>query len=323
MERLLDNSGSLGLEPFYDDLKPLVMRKRRDLDNPKGNALVYRKALDRLPWITPDRVTLDTDAVSAGSPDQLTADQMEDLCQGLMELSPWRKGPFRLFGLDVDAEWRSCLKWDRVEEQMSPLAGIRILDIGSSNGYYMFRMAARHPAMVLGVEPQLTFYYQFLALQRYLGIPCLYGLPVTFDELPMMAGFFDRVFCMGILSHRRSPLAMLKRIREMMKPGGELVVENLVIEGDGPLCLFPETRYAKMRNVFFIPTVSALTAWLTRTGFGEVRCVDQARTTSLEQRKTRWIRTESLADFLDPEDPLKTVEGHPSPVRAILMARAR
>ncbi|MFH1156552.1 MAG: tRNA 5-methoxyuridine(34)/uridine 5-oxyacetic acid(34) synthase CmoB [Pseudomonadota bacterium] len=322
MERLLDNSGPLGLDPFRAELDSLVREQRLLLDHPKGNALKYQNALEILPDIVPDHVRLDTDVVAAGSASQLTAAQRLGLEKGLFQLCPWRKGPFNLFGIHIDAEWQSFLKWDRVRNHIAPQLNARILDIGSSSGYYMFRMASQSPAMVLGLEPQHTFFYQYLALQRYFRVPSLFCLPVPFDALPVMTGFFDTVFCMGILSHRRSPLAMLKKIHANLKPGGEIVVENLALETGEPLCLFPESRYAKMRNVFFIPSVTALSSWLSRTGFTEIRCVDATRTTIHEQRKTQWIQTESLEDFLDPHNPDRTVEGYPAPVRAILIARA-
>ena len=42
--------------------------------------------------------------------------------------------------------------------------------------------------------------------------------------------------------------------------------------------------------------------------------------TCKEQRRTDWMRFESLRDFLDAEDPSRTVEGHPAPVRAVMLA---
>lgn len=42
-----------------------------------------------------------------------------------------------------------------------------------------------------------------------------------------------------------------------------------------------------------------------------------------DQRKTDWIDTESLTDVLDPDDPQKTVEDYPAPVRAIIVATTR
>jgi tRNA (mo5U34)-methyltransferase len=43
-------------------------------------------------------------------------------------------------------------------------------------------------------------------------------------------------------------------------------------------------------------------------------------TTLDEQRPTAWINSASLDAFLDPADPGRTVEGHPAPVRAVLLA---
>ncbi|MBU3950591.1 MAG: tRNA 5-methoxyuridine(34)/uridine 5-oxyacetic acid(34) synthase CmoB, partial [Proteobacteria bacterium] len=140
--------------------------------------------------------------------------------------------------------------------------------------------------------------------------------------LPGMDRYFDLVFCMGVLYHRKSPIEMLKTIHDSLRKGGQIVLENLVIDAKENLCLFPRDRYAKMRNVFFIPDLLAMESWLLRAGFTHIRCVDVAKTTCEEQRRTDWIQTESLRDFLDPGDPDKTIEGYPAPVRAIFIATA-
>ena len=75
-----------------------------------------------------------------------------------------------------------------------------------------------------------------------------------------------------------------------------------------------------MRNIFFIPDLLVVESWLLRAGFTNIRCVDVTKTSFKEQRKTRWIHTETLKDFLDPDDPDKTIEGYPAPVRAIFIA---
>jgi len=307
---------------YMDLLAPLIEQKQAFLADPKGNYKKYLAVVDRLPDPAPSVIRLDNPAVGAGAAADLSDDERLRLQTLLLQLSPWRKGPFDLFGIQVDAEWRSDLKWDRVAPHLPDLAGRRILDIGASNGYYMFRAAARNPALVLGVEPQSAFFCQYLAVQKYVNQKNVACLPATYEEMPMLEGCFDLVFCMGILYHRRSPVDMLKEIHDCLKPGGTLVLENLVLEGNSHLCLFPEDRYAKMRNVYFIPDLSVMTSWLSRAGFREIQCVDVTPTTSAEQRKTDWIQTESLSDFLDPDDPAKTVEGYPAPVRAVFMARA-
>ncbi|MEX1301075.1 MAG: tRNA 5-methoxyuridine(34)/uridine 5-oxyacetic acid(34) synthase CmoB, partial [Desulfotignum sp.] len=270
----------------------------------------------------PSAIHLDTPAVSAGTSGDLSGTERHQLETLLKQLAPWRKGPFDLFGIHVDAEWRSDMKWDRIAPHLPDLTGKRILDIGASNGYYMFRMAGRDPGLVLGLEPQSAFFCQYLAVQKYVNQKNVACLPATYEEMPRFVDCFDLVFCMGILYHRRSPVDMLKEIHDCLKPAGTLVLENLVLKGNSHLCLFPEDRYAKMRNVYFIPDLSVMTSWLSRAGFKEIQCLDITPTTLAEQRKTDWIQTESLGDFLDPDDPAKTVEGYPAPVRAVVMARA-
>ena len=76
-----------------------------------------------------------------------------------------------------------------------------------------------------------------------------------------------------------------------------------------------------MRNVFAIPSLPVLSDWITAAGFVETRVVDVTPTTSAEQRRSRWIRSHSLEDFLDPNDPSRTVEGLPAPTRALFIAR--
>lgn len=331
MENILKHHQKLNLTPFLPALTALISSQREILANPKGNPLKYTLALENMPSIKPSSRVLDQSTVKVGTKDDIllmlsqkteylsdkTTTQLES---NLMQLAPWRKGPFELFGINIDSEWQSWIKWNRFINKISPLENRRILDIGSSNGYYMFRMADYKPQMVLGLEPQHAFYFQYLALQKYLNLENVFCLPVPFDDLPSINDYFDTIFCMGVLYHRKSPLDMLKKINELMRRGGELILESLIIESDDHICLFPEDRYAKMRNVFFIPGIKVMQSWLRRTGFGDIRLLDISRTDKDEQRKTPWIQTESLTDFLASENPSKTVEGYPAPVRAIFSA---
>jgi tRNA (mo5U34)-methyltransferase len=125
-----------------------------------------------------------------------------------------------------------------------------------------------------------------------------------------------------VLYHRRSPLDHLLDLKGCLRPGGELVLETLVIEGGAGQVLVPEDRYARMRNVWFIPSCPTLAGWLKRCGYRNVRLIDVAKTTPEEQRSTDWMRFQSLPDFLDPDHPELTVEGLPAPRRAIFLAES-
>lgn len=150
---------------------------------------------------------------------------------------PWRKGPFSLYGVEIDTEWRSDLKWDRVLPHLSPLAGRTILDVGCGSGYHMWRMAGEGAELVIGVDPTQLFLCQFEAVRKLLGNDQrVHLLPLGIQELPALQAF-DTVFSMGVLYHRRSPLDHLWQLKDQLVSGGELVLESIVVEGDEHQCL--------------------------------------------------------------------------------------
>jgi len=309
--------------PYREPLSALARQCDRALSAANGKAATYQQLLMHLPAARPADLDLAADQVRIGSKADLNVAERKDLVTILKGLHTWRKGPFDVFGTSIDCEWRSDLKWERVQDRIMPLADRKILDIGSSSGYYLFRMVSAKPRVVIGLEPYQTFYYQYQVLQHFIRAPQVCCLPIRFDEFPVMEGYFDTIFCMGILYHSRAPLDMLVRIRRQLREAGELVLETLIIEGEADTVLCPYPRYAKMNNAYFLPTVRCLENWLQRAGFTNIRCVDVTPTTAEEQRKTEWMTFESLSDFLDPDDPTRTIEGYPAPVRAILIAKPK
>ncbi|MBN2644492.1 MAG: tRNA 5-methoxyuridine(34)/uridine 5-oxyacetic acid(34) synthase CmoB [Desulfuromonadaceae bacterium] len=322
MTELLSRLEQCGAGDWRTELEAICREKQR-LRQQDRKCQRYQELLDSLPELSAAFLKLDADRVEIGAAREISARDQERIDLGLYGLRPWRKGPFQLFGTAVDTEWLSSLKWNRLKDHIAPLAQRKVLDVGSSNGYYLFRMAADRPSLLLGLEPYATFYYQFQLLQHFARLPDCYTLPLKLESLPVMRGFFDTIFHMGVLYHVRSPLDTLIRLRHSLRRGGELVLETLIIPGDEAVAMTPLDRYAKMNNVFFLPTVKGLERWLERSGFCRIRCLDVTRTTLEEQRKTPWIQTESLEDFLDPADQDKTVEGYPAPRRALMLAEAK
>ncbi len=286
-----------------------------------GDYARWQKALGQLPSVIPSTINLANDRIQIGSDEDLNAQQHQALEQTLREFHPWRKGPFELFGLHIDTEWRSDWKWARLANEISSLQGKRVLDIGSSNGYYGLRMIGAGAGMVLGIDPTMVYVMQHLALMRYLPDIPLWVLPLRLEQLPATAAAFDTVFSMGVLYHLRDPIGHLDDMRKRLRTGGELVLETLVVEGDEHTVLVPEGRYARMRNVWFLPSTAMLTCWLQRCGFNQVGVVDVSDTTVDEQHSTDWMRFESLAACLDENDPSLTVEGYPAPKRAVITAQ--
>ncbi len=286
--------------------------------NLHGEFASWQKTLAALPKTMPSTIDL-TKGVYVGKKTDINDGEYKRLENLLKKFKPWRKGPYHIHGLHIDTEWRSDFKWDRLTPYISDLKGKYVLDIGCGSGYHLWRMRGAGAKFVVGIDPTQLFLTQFESVQHFIQDPSVNLLPLGIEDLPELSTF-DTVFSMGVLYHRRSPIDFLYQLKAQLAKGGELVLETLIIDGDENTVLVPGERYAKMRNVWFLPSAKAMCAWLERCGFKNVRMVNTDITALDEQRKTDWIDTESLEDFLDPNDPSKTVEGYPAPTRAIFIA---
>ncbi|QDF67029.1 tRNA 5-methoxyuridine(34)/uridine 5-oxyacetic acid(34) synthase CmoB [Shewanella sp. SNU WT4] len=285
-----------------------------------GNLPKWEKVLHKLNFSAPDTVDL-IESVTIGSGQQLAAGEQQKLENLLRMFSPWRKGPFHIHGIHIDTEWRSDWKWDRVLPHISPLKNRTVLDVGCGSGYHMWRMLGAGAKRVVGIDPSPLFLCQFEAVKRLEGSDKpVHLLPLGIEELPPLDAF-DTVFSMGVLYHRRSPIDHLLQLRDQLRNDGELVLETLVVDGDENTVLVPSDRYGKMNNVWFLPSVAALTLWLEKCDFTDVRCVNLDVTSLAEQRSTDWMPNESLVDYLASDDMTRTVEGYPAPKRATIIAR--
>ncbi|MDH2925514.1 tRNA (mo5U34)-methyltransferase [Nicoletella semolina] len=317
----------IDLRPFYQQLasspisnwlETLPLQLKQWENTTHSDYERWCKIIDFLPQY-PAQINL-ADAVEAKLDTPLSDGEMQRFLHHLKQLMPWRKGPYHLYGVHIDCEWRSDFKWNRLLPYLSPLKDRLILDVGCGSGYHMWRMVGEGAKMVVGIDPTELFLCQFEAVRKLLNNDRRANLiPLGIEQMqPLNA--FDTVFSMGVLYHRKSPLDHLSQLKNQLRKGGELVLETLIIDGDVNDVLVPEKRYAKMKNVYFIPSILALINWLRKVGFTHIRCVDQSITTSEEQRKTEWLENESLADFLNPHDLTQTIEGYPAPKRAVIVA---
>ncbi len=281
-----------------------------------GRLPEWEAALDRLPKIvesTPSSLSREV---------RVDGKNIQGLEEMLQAFHPWRKGPYHIHGVHIDTEWRSDWKWDRVRPHLQPLEGRTILDVGCGNGYHCWRMVGEGAKLVVGIDPSPMFVCQFFAMKHFIQNPRAWVLPLGIEDVPDTPGAFNSVFSMGVLYHRKSPIEHIEQLKSFLRPGGELVIETLVVDGSEGYTLTPNGRYAKMRNVWFIPTVKTLEYWMHRCGLKNIRTVDVTTTSEEEQRSTDWMTFESLPDYLDPADPAKTIEGHPAPKRAVVIAKA-
>jgi len=280
------------------------------------NIQPYQNAIKALPdhltveIILGDRVELQIE--------NLSNEEAEQIKQTALLMKPWRKGPFQFNELFIDSEWQSQIKYNLLEPYFD-LKDKIVGDIGCNNGYYLFRMLSQKPKKLIGFDPSAIYYSQFQFINHFLKSDIVYEL-LGVEHVEFYEHKFDTLFCLGVLYHRSDPVAMLKSLFKGLNKGGELILDTFMIDGEDEMCLTPKDRYSKIPNIYFVPTVNALKNWCYRAGFETVEVLEIMKTELKEQRKTEWIDTQSLEDFLDPNDPTKTVEGYPAPKRVYIKA---
>lgn len=298
-----------------------LLRQEREVRLWEDKVSPYRDAVQSVMDIKTNWFDLSGDVISAGKADELTPEQKQRWEAALQAFRPWKKGPFKLFGTDIDSEWRSDWKWNRIQPHIQPLKGRRVADVGCHNGYFMFRMAEDKPECVVGFEPFAKHFWNFQLIQNLTQKECLSFELLGVEHIDRYPKFFDTIFCLGILYHHTDPVGLLRKLRAALAPGGEIVVDCQGIPGEAPVSLTPRGRYARARGIWFLPTLSCLRHWMTRAGFQRLNPFFSEPLSIREQRRTSWADVDSLEEFLNPNDPSLTDEGYPAPWRHYILAR--
>ncbi|MEA2012989.1 MAG: tRNA 5-methoxyuridine(34)/uridine 5-oxyacetic acid(34) synthase CmoB [Verrucomicrobiota bacterium] len=321
MDYLTKYSGLIDSKKIFD-----LREERKKWLDWKGN-IRYKKGLELVSDIRAGNSDYSGDEVIIGKADELSCEQKNRLTEAIKIFSPWRKGPFNLFGTQIDSEWRSDLKMKRIfdfieeSEGENVFSGAKIADIGCNNGYYMYRLLSKNPELVIGLDPTMHVHYQYRFLNSLKPEEKIFGELLGIEHISYYREFFDVIFCMGILYHKPDPVGMLRDLYSALTPGGRLIIETQGIPGEEPVALFPEKRYAKAPGSYFIPTLKCLTNWIKRAKFSNIQTFYTHKMTFDEQRKTEWMQFQSLSDFLSKEDTNKTIEGYPAPMRFYLSVR--
>ncbi|EOF4631003.1 tRNA 5-methoxyuridine(34)/uridine 5-oxyacetic acid(34) synthase CmoB [Campylobacter jejuni] len=230
------------------------------------------------------------------------------------ELKPWRKGPFKIDDLFIDTEWQSFIKFNILKPFMNEISQKCVADIGCNNGYYMFKMLEFNPAKLIGFDPSIKYRLQFELINALAKTPIEYEL-LGVEDLPRYGLKFDVIFCLGVIYHRSDPIKMLKDLKAGLNKNGVVFLDTMYIEDEREIALVPNKTYSKIPNIYFVPSISALKNWCERAGFKEFEVLTTKKTDENEQRKTEWIDSFSLENFLDPKDKNLTIEGYEAPKR--------
>ena len=283
---------------------PYGIKKDRRIDD-------WNKIISSLPKLKPTKVDLKKEILVTSNWKEKERKKAKEL---LLELIPWRKGPFEIGDISIDAEWRSNLKWERFLELNIELSGKTILDVGSGNGYYGFRMLGQGVDSVVCLEPNLSHLTQFIAINNFAKSEQIRMIPERIEELTFTDECFDLIFSMGVLYHHREPEDHLKLLCSHLKEEGTIILETLIVPEDYGEVLIPEANYANMPNVRFLHTKIGFEKLTKQANLNIASISSPCKTTIEEQRTTLWMPFKSLSDGLNVEKDL-TIEGLPRPER--------
>ncbi|MGA1932241.1 tRNA 5-methoxyuridine(34)/uridine 5-oxyacetic acid(34) synthase CmoB [Arcobacter sp. YIC-464] len=296
-----------------------LQKKKDDCRNWK-NVQPWYEQLNKAREIKTSELFVDYgDWFTIGKREDITQEEYDLIEETAKKLIPWRKGPFNLFGLEIDSEWQSNIKYNLIRPHFN-LKDKVVADIGCNNGYYMFRMLEDKPKRLIGFDPSALTLHQFEFVNHFVKSEIVYEM-LGVEHLEYYNHKFDFIFMLGVLYHRPDPVGTLKSLARGLNSKGEILIDTFMIDGEDEICLTPNKRYSKIPNIYFIPTIPALKNWLSRAGFENIEVIATTVTTNEEQRKTKWSFDQSLEDFLDPNDSSKTVEGYPAPKRVYIKAR--
>ena len=174
--------------------------------------------LKALPNINTKYLDYSGNQIVIGRPNEINATEIKILENELFKLNPWRKGPFNIFGLEIDSEWRSEKKWERIKNYLPNNKGMRIGDLGCSNGYYAYKLLGLSPELIIGMDKTALFIIQFLSTKFYTKqIQELLILPCSAEEFSQENFDFDLILSMGILYHVKNPESHINTLNKLIK----------------------------------------------------------------------------------------------------------
>ena len=169
------------------------------------------------------------------------------------------------------------------------LAGKRVLEVGTWDGFWAFELEKRGAAEVVAIDlddeneldwpprrrrpnPDLVRGQGFRLAKELLDSKVERVVRSVYHALPEDLGTFDLVFCGSVILHLRDQLLALERIANLVKPGGMFITAE-EYEPVTDLVPFPLARFRANRDaavVFWVPSRKAWREMLWYAGFDRV-----------------------------------------------------
>jgi len=304
----------------YDSLFQIFLENEKFCNH--GNLKKWKDILNLLPDSNSNYTDYSGSHIKLGEKSSLGSDDKKKLQHLLLNLSPWRKGPFNICGVNVDSEWRSDYKWERLKSFLPNITNMRVGDLGCSNGYYSYKLLGLNPELVVGMDKTALYVFQFLATKHFAKqIQKLLILPCSAEEFDSKNMDFNLILSMGILYHTKDYANHMEAVKKLMKKNGYLILETIISSSKKNINIDKGQTYAGMKNIGTIFGKDNLIKILKNKGFNNIECVNENFTSSIEQRTTKWMQGRSFKDFLLPNG--NTIEGYPPVCRAIFVAQKK
>lgn len=185
------------------------------------------------------------------------------------------------------------------------LAGLRVLDIGCSEGYFTFEAERRGAAEVVAIDSSPDSIRRFNICREALGLHAQGFLTNVYDLSPKTFGTFDLVFFYGVLYHLRHPLLALEKILAVCT--GTMLFQTATFDdqrdAETPVArFFPQGFMSGTKEkpifdptVFWMPNLACAKGLLENAGFIDVQVVSPERFTGIVLKAKSPVQAKGVA----------------------------
>ncbi len=129
----------------------------------------------------------------------------------------------------ADYQRRQLQDW-MAPMELGDLSGRRVLEAGCGKGRHSVVLASFAPKELLSVDLSEAIY---LAARNTANLDNVTCVRADLLDLPVEADSMDVVVCLGVLHHLENPLAGLRELWRVLRPGGTLCLWVYAREGNG------------------------------------------------------------------------------------------
>lgn len=117
--------------------------------------------------------------------------------------------------------WDDGYLWAGIAPLIAKLKPRRIFDLGCGNGVNARRLAALGYA-VTAVDPSVS------GIEQAQRVPSAaeFAVASAYDDLAARFGCFDLVVSLEVVEHVYSPKAFIERVRDLLQPGGTVILST-------------------------------------------------------------------------------------------------